>query len=173
MKAIYLIAILSFLLSAHAGSAQSADRSALAVADSMLHAYSNNNLNVYANLSYPGIVSYYGGNRNYMMYLERARALESFTPGSTDKLEVIQLETRGNESQCVIQRSHETTLDNKKAVIISYMVGQSLDKGKSWTFFDVALNSVDNITWIMPDIFQELAIPLRQVVYQKTNLAGN
>jgi len=69
-----------------------------------------------------------------------------------------------NEWQCVVRKSRETFVDGKKALVISYMIGQSTDGAKSWTYFDVAYNSVENVAYIMPDISGELYIPQRQVI---------
>ena len=78
-----------------------------------------------------------------------------------------------SEWQCVIKKIRETTIDDKKAHVVSYLVGQSKDEGQNWKFFDVAFNSVENVIYIMPDIFPTLAIPQRQVIFEKDHMVSH
>jgi type IV secretory pathway TraG/TraD family ATPase VirD4 len=146
---------------------------ALVFADSLLKSFRYNNIEQYIRLSYPGVIKYYGGRKNFQEFILRARTINSSSgENSTEKIRVIQMMNDISEWQCVIEKSYETTIDGKKAVVISYLIGQSKDEGQNWKFFDVAFNSVENVIYIMPDIFDTLAIPQRQVVYEKTNLAS-
>jgi hypothetical protein len=160
-----------------AGNAQSdsalASQRALIFADSMVNAFRFNNLDVYTELSYAGVIKYYGGKKNFGEYLRRARAInESELQEQPEQIKLLQLVNDISEWQCVIQKTRETSIDGRKATIISYLVGQSKDDGRNWKFFDVAFNSVENVIYIMPDIFDTLAIPQRKVVYEKTGIAG-
>ncbi|MBL7697714.1 MAG: hypothetical protein JNK79_06130 [Chitinophagaceae bacterium] len=143
-----------------------ASRRALLFADSLLNSFRTNNLSLYTELSYPGIVEYYGGKKNFEEYLRRAKAVNS--DESPDQVRLVQLLNNTNEWQCVIQKTHKGTIDNNKALITTYLVGQSVDKGETWKFFDVAYNSVSNAAYIMPDIFTTLVIPQREVVFYHT-----
>ena len=143
-----------------------ASQRALLFADSLVNAFRYNNLDQYVNISYPGVIKYYGGKHQFKEYISRTRAvMASSLEEPLEKCEIIQLLNDMSEWQCVIRKSRETMVDGKKAQIISYLVGQSKDEGNTWKYFDVAYNSVENVIYIMPDIFDRLAIPQRQVVF--------
>lgn len=169
MKALTTFGLFLCLLGFETTIGQTPAQRALLYADSLLNSYRTSNFDTYSSLSYPGIVSYYGGSKNFREYVERSKSFEGEASAQHDQLQVVQLELRNKEGQCVIQRVHESVIDGKRALIISYMIGQSLDAGISWKMFDVALNSVDNLSWIMPDIFENISVPMRQVIYQNSD----
>ena len=146
-----------------------ASERAIIFADSLLQSFRHNNLDQYTSLSYPGVVSYYGGNKNFREYVQRARAINGT---SSENISLVQILNSTNEWQCVIEKKSVTTIDGKKAHIISYLVGQSKDEGQNWTFFDVAINSVDNLVYIMPYIFDKLSIPQRQIRFDDNSNSG-
>ena len=145
----------------------SPSESAIIYADSFLNSFRNNDISQYTDLSYPGVITYYGGSKNFREYVQRVRALSN--TGSPENLMLIQIVHDVSELQCVIKKTRETTLDGRKAQIISYMVGQSKDDGQSWKFFDVAQNSPGNLAYIMPDISEKLTVPQREVIFE-TNM---
>src|SRR5688572_28507631 len=123
-------------------------------------------------MSYPGVIKYYGGKQGFTDYISRMRAVnQSPFSEERDKLELIQMLPDDGEWQCVVKRIHHTHIDGKKARIISYMVGQSKDDARSWNHFDVSYNSVENVICFMPDIFDTLAIPDRQIIFDKEEVA--
>ncbi len=166
LKTFALVIVLGCALSnANAQSDSSfASRRALLFADSLLDAFRSNNLDQYLNISYPGVIKYYGGQHQFREYIQRTRAI-SGNEQMREACELVQLKGDNGEWQCVVKKTKETAVDGKKAKVISYLVGQSKDEGNTWKYFDVAYNSVDNIVYIMPDIFTTLAIPQRQVVF--------
>src|SRR5215212_7300815 len=122
MNNLKYILVLAFLYNAST-KAQPRAELALKYADSMLAAYRTNHFDSYLDLTYPGVVKYYGGTKSYKEYITRSKNIEPQDAG-TDNLHVLQIVNDANEWQCVIQRSHETIIDNKKVTIISYIVGQ-------------------------------------------------
>lgn len=143
-----------------------ASRRALMFADSLLASFRQSNIALYTDLSYPGIVQYYGGKKNFEEYLKRTIAT---TPSyATEYVSIVQLVNNTNEWQCVIQKTRDAMIDDRRATITTYMVGQSVDNGRSWKFFDVPFNPANNIVYIMPDIFSSLVIPRREVVFYHT-----
>lgn len=171
---VFLLASVCFSMGLYAQSdSATASHRALLYADSLINAFRSNNLDQYLSLSYPGIVQYYGGRQGFREYLHRLRSLQKDLEEYPEKIQLIQITTDSDhEWQCVIRKSREGFVDGKKALIISYLVGQSIDKGKSWKYFDIAYNSVENVAYIMPDISGELAIPQRQVIYEKNIAKG-
>jgi hypothetical protein len=141
----------------------SPSETAIIYADSFLNSFKNNDIGQYADLSYPGVIIYYGGNKNFREYVQRARTL--IKAGTSESLMLVQFVHDVAELQCVIKKTSETTIDGRRAQIISYMVGQSKDNGQSWRFIDLAQNSPGNLVYIMPDISPELTVPQRQVIF--------
>lgn len=146
---------------------------ALRYADSLTTAFREHNWNRYLAISYPGVISYYGGTKNYRAYVERTRAVNNSSAiNEKAKLELIQMSNNHSEEwQCVIKKTASTVIDGQKAAVISYLVGQSLDNGSSWKFLDVSHNSVDILPDIMPDMFATLTVPQRRIIFEKDQLA--
>jgi hypothetical protein len=144
---------------------------AIIFADSFLASYRNNDLDKYTDLSYPGVISYYGGNKNFREYVQRVRALNSSS--TSNMITLIQLVHNANELQCVIQKTSEAIIDGRKAEIVTYIIGQSKDEGQTWKFFDVASNAPGNLVYIMPDMSERLVVPQRQIIFQQNHSSAN
>lgn len=143
-----------------------ASQRALLFADSLLRSYHDSDLTSYTDLSYPGVIEYYGGRKNFVQYVNRSKAIQAAE--LREEVRLVQLVSNAVEWQCVVQKVSENIVDNRKASIITYLIGQSTDNGRSWTFFDVATNPVRNVSDIMPDVFDTLIIPQREVVFVHT-----
>jgi hypothetical protein len=148
-------------------------RRALQYADSLTTAFKDHNWNRYLAISYPGIVTYYGGTKSYKAYVERARAINNSSAiNEKTRLELIQLaDNHSGEWQCVIRKTAPAVIDGQKAQVISYLIGQSTDNGAGWKFLDVSSNSAENIAYMMPDKFTALTIPQRRIIFEKDQLA--
>ncbi len=177
MKALKpLVLFLSIYLMPYCPAAQSGNalptQRALVFADSLLNAFRYSDWPVYMEISYPGIIKYYGGTKAFQEYVQRTRTMSGAPENNAPvKTEIIQIVNEQLEWQCVVKKTQETTIDGKKASIVSYLVGQSKDEGLHWKYVDVAFNSVANIIYIMPDIFESLSIPQRQIIFEKDALA--
>jgi hypothetical protein len=177
MKALKSIAFLSALCFSALLAAAQNDNSivtsrALLFADSLNHAFRSNNFQEYIAISYPGVIKYYGGTRDFREYIERTTERNNSTADlNAEKTDLVQLEKNKNEWQCVVQKTQETIIDGRKAWVVSYMIGQSKDEGDTWKYFDVAYNSSENLVYIMPDIFDNLSIPQRQIIFENNQLA--
>jgi hypothetical protein len=138
---------------------------AILSANDMLTAFRNADWDRYVSLSYPGVVKYYGGKTSYLKYANRARTQHSHSlHANQEQMRIVQLSKDKEEWQCVLGRSIVSYSNGKRECSISYFVGQSIDDGMSWKFFDVAYNSVESITYIMPDKFNALVVPVRRTV---------
>ncbi len=167
--------VLIILLTCSSGAAAQSDtafagRRALVFADSLIQAFHSSHWAHYLELSYPGVVHYYGGKQGFLEYLRRSRAVTGDLPEEKpEKIELVQLHSDRNEWQCVVRKTRNTRIDDRPADVISYMVGQSKDGGRNWKYFDVAYNSAENVIYIMPDIFSTLTIPRRQIIFLQNN----
>lgn len=160
------IAILISLTTRSQPQPDSPGEKALRTAEKLVQSFLLNEWETYLNLSYPGAVKYYGGKNGFLTHVSRARGnyKDSLQEGP-ETLKILQIENDILEWQCVVERTRTTIQNGRKAHIITYLVGQSKDDGSNWKFVDVAMNSVENLIYIMPDIFTNLAIPQRHTVY--------
>jgi hypothetical protein len=157
------------------GSAQS-DTSKIAetamfFADSLVKADTYQNWDIYADLSVPSVIKYYGGRAPFIAFIQkewatRVSSLEEDRP----TLKFLHLLTHNEQWQCVIQESRYIHKDDKKLHILTYFVGQSTDDGKSWRLFDVSYNKVANIIYMMPDIL-DLPIPEHTILTEEEEIA--
>lgn len=135
-------------------------------ADSLVKAFEAADWNVYMNLSFPGAIKYYGGKKGYLEHVMRGRKVE------TDKIEqqpstikVLQVLTDDMDQwQAVVERKTERFLDDQQTILVTYLIGQSLDDGTNWTFFDIGMNTVENVIYMMPEVFPRLSIPEKRIV---------
>jgi hypothetical protein len=148
-----------------------ASQRALLLADNMLRAFKYSDWDQYVSLSYPGVVKYYGGKTGYLEHVRRTRTHYSDSLNQNpEKVRIVQISNDMNEWQCVMEKSRLTYAGGKRIRVISYLVGQSKDDGVNWKFFDVAYNSVENVIYIMPEIFDTLAIPVRRTVAEEEGI---
>jgi len=141
---------------------------ALLFADSLVKANYYQNWNVYESLSCPSAIKYYGGKDGFHEHIVEAYYRNE--PKVEEKPETVKMVTIMNDNieqwQCVIEKIRDAYMeDSRKAKVYTYLVGQSLDNGKTWKFIDVSHNNIENVIYIMPDIFTSLAIPERKLVY--------
>ncbi|MDF2192491.1 hypothetical protein [Paraflavitalea sp. CAU 1676] len=171
MKLIYTT-ILASVLSVSAQFTQAQDNdstlaasNALKAAESLIKASFYQDWKSYADLSNPSAIKFYGGPQQFKehvvtMYFRNEPKLEE----KPETLRITELRNDVDQWQSVIEKVRNTFIDGKKAIITSYIVGQSLDGGKTWKFIDVSHNSLENLAFIFPTIFTDLTIPLGKTV---------
>lgn len=172
MKVIYTTILGSFLLlctqfaSAQESDTAIATRNALKYADSIVKANFYQDWKTFMDLSCPTAIKYYGGpvqfkERVVLIYFRNEPKLEE----KPETVRVIGMLNEIDQWQCVIEKVRNTFINDKKAIITSYLVGQSLDAGETWKFIDVSHNSMESVAYLLPNIFDKLAIPLGKTVY--------
>jgi hypothetical protein len=166
MKAAWAISFVVFVFCTAANSLRAqqfaASEQALLYADSLHHAYQSKDWNRYIDLSYPGMIEYFGGQRRFRDYLQRSADLKNEHQAT---MQIHQLVNEDNNWQCVIKKVTRSLVDGKKATVVTYIIGQSKDRGNTWQFVDVAFASTRNLYYIMPDMSASLIIPERNVVF--------
>lgn len=172
MKVIYTT-ILGFLLllSTRIASAQESDtaiatRNALQQAEKLVRANFYQDWKSYADLTIHSAIKYYGGAEQFRehtvaCYFRNEPKLEE----KPETIRVIEMRNDIDQWQCVIEKVRNTFQNDKKAVVTTYLVGQSLDGGQTWKFIDVSHNALENLAIIFPAIFTDLTIPLAKTVF--------
>ena len=172
MKIIYTTILASFLLlCTQLASGQESDtaiatRNALKYADSIVKANFYQDWKTFTELSCPSAIKYYGGpvqfkERVVLIYFRNEPKLEE----KPETVRVIEMLNEIDQWQCVVEKVRNTFISDKKAIITSYLVGQSLDAGETWKFIDLSHNSIESVAYLLPTIFDKLAIPLGKTVY--------
>lgn len=146
-----------------------ATRFAMQFADSLVKANFYQEWSTYMALSIPSAVKYYGGKEQFREHVVTCYYRNE--PKVEEKPEKLKLVTLMNDDvdkwQCVIEKIRDTWVSERKAKVYSYLIGESLDNGLTWKFIDVSHNSLQNVIYIMPTIFGNLAIPEGKTVYQE------
>lgn len=134
-------------------------------ADSIIKAQEFSDWKTYLELSYPGAVKYYGGQDGYLQQVKlTATAFRDELEVPPSSFKIIQLENDMDEWQCVVERHSDRVINGKRSLLVTFFLGQSKDDGDNWKFFDLAGNAVENVIYIMPDVFTNLAIPERKII---------
>ncbi|AXY78062.1 hypothetical protein D3H65_30505 [Paraflavitalea soli] len=172
MKVIYTTILGSLLLlctqfaSAQESDTAIATRNALKYADSIVKANFYQDWKTFMDLSCPTAIKYYGGpvqfkERVVLIYFRNEPKLEE----KPETIRILEMRNEINEWQCVVEKVRNTFINDKKAIITSYLIGQSLDAGETWKFIDVSHNSMESVAYLLPGIFDKLTIPLSTTVY--------
>ncbi|WEK35331.1 MAG: hypothetical protein P0Y53_22800 [Candidatus Pseudobacter hemicellulosilyticus] len=166
------------LIGALSASAQTdsaaARQKALFYADSLIRSHFYQDWKAVASLTCNSAIKYYGGPDGFrehvvMLYFHNEPQVEE----KPERSSIVRIMNNDiDEWQCVVEKIRHTFINNRRARIYSYLVGQSKDDAATWKFVDVSHNSVKNVIYIFPDIFGTLAIPDARTVYEDEELAA-
>ena len=129
-------------------------------ADSMLAAFRRQDWQTFARYNHPAMMKMMGGPDKFVFFIKEQMKHIPDTAvkkiGAGNILQVIKTE---NDHQCVVEQHMHMRLEGIDINTITYLVGESLDGGKNWTFFDASSNGLVTPKDIKPDISAELTIP--------------
>jgi hypothetical protein len=128
--------------------------------DSMLAAFRRKDWGSFVKYNHPNMTSRMGGAEAFASFITMQMkqipdtVVKSITIGS-----ILQVVTTDKDVQCVVEQHMKmeqqgTTLDKT-----TYLIGESLDNGKSWTFFDASAKTGLLPKDIKPDLSDDLKIP--------------
>jgi hypothetical protein len=136
-------------------------------ADSLDKAYQNKLWDQYVSLTQPGLIKFLGGKAGVIDYAERLwMVLNQDIGEKVSTQHVLQIVSKGNDWQCVVEKIKEVYYNDRKAWVTTYVVGKSEDEGVSWKFVEISEGMLINAREVMRDISDELIIPKRTVVYE-------
>lgn len=171
MRLIKTIILGSIVLCSQSVKAQDADSvaaagKALFYADSLVKCYFYQDWKTYIEFTCPSAIKYYGGKEGFKEHVTTLYFRNE--PQTLEKPESIQMLSLRNEIdqwQCVIEKVRKTFINDKQAIVTTYLVGQSLDNGVNWKFVDVSHNTMGNLPFVMPTVFTDLSIPEGKTVF--------
>ena len=128
-------------------------------ADSMMAAFKRRDWITFAKYNHPAMMKMMGGPQSFASFI--AEQMKQIPDTAIKKLEtgkILQVVKTNKDQQCVIEQNMEMHLEGAKILSTAYLIGESLDGGKNWTFFDASTKAMAPKD-IKPDISPELKIP--------------
>ncbi len=129
-------------------------------ADKMLLAFRNKDWESFVTYLHPNMIARLGG-KEQMGKLMVAQ-MKDVPDSAIKKLEVsriVQVKQTANDVQCIVEQQMMMHLQGAEVTSTTYLVGESLDNGKNWTFFDASNSGAADPRTIKPDLSPELNIP--------------
>lgn len=162
---VFVLACSALISKAQDNDSTVAANNALKSAEALVKAWFFQEWKTYADLTTPSVVKYYGGPQQFKEHLVTIYfRMEPKQEEKPETLRLLELRNDTDQWQAVIEKVRYTFIDGKRAIITSHLVGQSNDAGATWKFVDVSHNSLENLAFIFPTIFTDLAIPLGKTV---------
>lgn len=131
-------------------------------ADSLIYGFKTRDWDLFARYSNPGMIGTMGGTAAFKEYISKTfaqvpdSAWKKYQPGTI--LQVVKTQV---ELQSVIELHSIIEWQGQRITATSYLVGQSWDGGRFWTFFD-SQSDVNAARTIKPDLSPELIIPAKK-----------
>lgn len=128
-------------------------------ADSMMAAFKRKDWLTFAKYNHPAMMKMMGGPPSFASFI--AEQMKQIPDTAIKKLEtgkILQVVKTNKDEQCVLEQNMEMRLEGTRILSTTYLIGESLDGGKNWTFFDASTKAMAPGD-IKPDISPELKIP--------------
>jgi len=127
-------------------------------ADSMMAAFKRRDWVAFTKYNHPTMEKMMGGPQAFAAFIgEQMKQIPDTAIKSLEPGKILQVIKTDKDQQCVVEQNMEMHLNGTKISNTTYLVGESLDGGKSWTFFDASTGRSPKD--IKADISPELKIP--------------
>jgi hypothetical protein len=128
--------------------------------DSMLAAFRRKDWITFVKYNHPNMVKRMGGEQAFASFVDLQ--MKQF-PDSAIKAvslgNILQVVKTDKDKQCVVEQNMEINVEGRNFNKKTYLIGQCLDGGNSWTFFDASTKTLLAPIDIKPDLSPELKIP--------------
>jgi len=127
-------------------------------ADSMMAAFKRRDWMTYAKYNHPSMQKMFGGQQGLASFVnEQMKQVPDTTIKNIEAGKILQVVKTDKDEQCVIEQTTDMHIKGLHVLKTNYLVGESLDGGKTWTFLDVT-SGIPPKT-LKPDISPQLKIP--------------
>lgn len=132
-------------------------------AANMMAAFKVKDFTAFAQYMNPAIITMLGGVDSFAVFTKNQMkdipdtAVKLMAPGR-----ILQIVTTLTDMQCVVEQHMVMELSGFRFASTSPLIGESLDKGKTWTFFDAADNGMAGAKDVKPNISPKLKIPKKR-----------
>ena len=127
--------------------------------DSLIHGFKTKNWTLFTRYSNPAIIGTLGGQQEFIEYIAKTFGA---VPDSAWKLykrgAILQVLKLSHELQCVVELYSILQMDGQRISATSYLIGQSWDGGRFWTFFD-SQSDANAARMVKPDLSPDLIVP--------------
>jgi len=139
------------------------EKAIYASADSMMLAFKKQDWNTFAAFTHPAMVQVMGGTENLaQLAKQQMTGLADTVVKRAEVDSILQVVTVDNELQCLVKQTMVFEQDGNRITSTSYLVGESLNEGKSWTFFDASNEGKIKPIDIKPNLSTQFNIPRKQ-----------
>ena len=131
--------------------------------DSMMQAFKNKDWATFAQYNHPAMLKMMGGEEAFEKLLASQMkeipdtAIKSIVVGK-----ILQVVKTAQDHQCVIEQNMVMEIEKMRITSTTYLVGESLNGGKSWTFFDASGEGIIKPTDIKPNLSPEIKVPKKK-----------
>jgi hypothetical protein len=136
-------------------------------ADTMLAAFHRGDWLTFAKYNHPAMMKMMGGQEAFAAFI--AQQMKQIPDTAIKKIEagkILQVVKTDKDQQCVLEQYMEMHMEGVKIKNTTYLVGESLDNGKTWTFFDASPSAMQ-LKDIKADISPALQIPAKKQETEK------
>lgn len=128
--------------------------------DSMLAAFKRKDWSSFVKYNHPNMTQRMGGAEAFASFINmQMKQIPDTVVKSLIIGRILQVVRTAKDVQCVVEQYMKMEQQGATLDKTTYLVGESLDNGKSWTFFDASTKTGLLPKDIKPDISNELKIP--------------
>jgi hypothetical protein len=129
-------------------------------ADSMLAAFKGKDWTTFAQYSHPAMIKMLGGQDAFVKLITaQMQQIPDTAVKSIGITKILQVVKTDQDQQCVVEQNMLMELSGMRITSTTYLVGESLNGGKSWTFFDASNGSVVKPKDLKPNLSPEIKVP--------------
>jgi hypothetical protein len=129
-------------------------------ADSMMTAFKAKDWATFARYNHPAMVKMVGGQEAMInMIAQQMQQIPDTAIKSIGVGKILQVVKTEQDHQCVVEQNMLMEMQGRRLNSTTYLVGESLNGGKSWTFFDASSGGVVKPKDLKPNLSPEIMIP--------------
>lgn len=136
--------------------------------DSMLAAFKRKDWMTFVKYNNPNMTKRMGGTAAFASFInEQMKQIPDTAIKNISLGEILQVVKTPSDVQCVVEQNMLLQLDGTNLNKTTYLVGESLDNGTNWTFFDASTKTLLAPKDIKTNISNELKIPVAKKMFNK------
>jgi uncharacterized protein YlzI (FlbEa/FlbD family) len=127
-------------------------------ADSMMAAFKRKDWVTFAKYNHPSMEKMIGGSEAFSSFInEQMKQVPDTAIKNLEAGKILQVVKTDKDEQCVLEQIMEMQMNGTRLIKTTYLIGESLDSGKTWTFLDASTGMAPKD--LKKDISPELKIP--------------
>ncbi len=128
--------------------------------DSMLAAFNRKDWMTFVKYNHPNMTRRMGGTTAFASFIAKQMdQIPDTVIRSVEMGKILQVVKTPEDEQCVVEQIIKMNLDGKIIDKKTHLVGESLDRGYNWTFFDASTKTGLTPEDIKPDVSKALKMP--------------